>query len=343
MSASSAGGVPYELFDTTPEHARRRFEVWREAIDVVFDVRPAESDAAEAPVCLHNWLLGPAVLVTGSGGGFCYHRTPRAIARDGRDMLMVQFYEQGECRFMEGAAEVVGRAGDLIITDMAHPVRTQETAFRNLNLFVPRPMLASMLRVPDTGGSRVFRGDDPLVGLARTHLQEVGRNASRLPVAAAHEVLSASLQLVAAAMNGSVDDQTVPGVRAALGARMRQHIAEHLDDDLAPDDLAAQFGVSRATVYRLFSVDGGVRSYVQRRRLQRARLALVDPARRHQTISQIGGGAGYAHPQDFVRAYRREFQISPGAQREQARAEARARLQPRPTAWQWVDWLRRVG
>jgi AraC-like DNA-binding protein len=335
--------VPYELFDTTPELRARRYRVWREAIDVVFDVRPAEPDAAESPILLHNWLLGPAVLVTGGGGGFCYHRTPRAIARDGRDMLMVQFYQQGECRFVEVAPEAVARPGDLVVTDMAHPVRTQETAFLNINLFVPRPLLANMLRVPDTGGSRVFRGDDPLVGLARAHLQEVSRTVPRLPAAAANDVLSASLQLVAAAMNGAVNDQTVPGVRAELGVQMRRHIAAHLDDTISPEDLAVRFGVSRATVYRLFAVDGGVRRYMRRRRLLDARLALVDPGRRHLSVGLIGDRVGYAHPQDFVRAYRREFGLSPGAEREQARTEARSRPQTAPTSWQWVDWLRQLG
>jgi AraC-like DNA-binding protein len=137
----------------------------------------------------------------------------------------------------------------------------------------------------------------------------------------------------------------VHGVRIALTCQIRRYIDEHLcSDDLTPESLAAHFRLSRATLYRLFVDEGGVRHLIRRHRLARARLGLVSPAQRHWTIAQIGVQAGYAHAQDFIRAYRREFDITPGDERELARAAGRmwrsGRASPRPL---WADWVHRIG
>jgi AraC-like DNA-binding protein len=342
VMTGTASTIPYVRYDTTPHPPQRRLAAWREAIDVLFDVRPAEPAAAESPVVLDNWLLGEAVLAVGTGPGFSYHRAPRAIARDGRDLFMLQIYQAGQCRIVDGAPELVTEPGDLLVTDAASPIRTEETTFRNINLMVPRAMLAARLREPDAQGGRVLHRDLPLVALLRAHLSEIVRHAPSLPPAQAPDVLSATVQLVAAAINGGPDVGTTSGVQQVLVCQLRRYIAQHLHDrDLGPESLAARFGLSRATLYRLFEADGGVRRYVQRRRLDRARLDLADPAQHHRSIAEVGRTAGYCHAQDFTRAYRKEFAINPGAQRDHARAEARTRLgraaSERPI---WVEWVR---
>jgi AraC-like DNA-binding protein len=337
--------LPHERFDTTPEEARRRLEVWREAISVLFDVRPAEPAAAEEPIVLDNWLLGPAVLTAGSGPGFSYERPLHAIARDGRDLLMIQIYQEGVCRIRRGAPEAVSAPGDLVISDLSRPIATEETAFRNVNLLLPRSLLAPLLREPDAQGGRILRRSHPLAALVGRQLEELVLQAPRLPVSQAVPVLSATAQLIAAALNGMSDSGTAAGVKVALACELRRYVDQHLSDrGLTPEALAGRFGLSRATVYRLFKADDGVHHYLQRRRLERARLTLISPAHRHRTIAEIGEAAGYVHARDFIRAFRREFIVSPGEQREQARSAGKVRLRRKEGQLPaWAQWVLRVG
>jgi AraC-like DNA-binding protein len=335
----------YSRFETTSQAPPRRLERWREAIGVLFEVQPAEAGAAEAPVVLDSWLLGSAMLTTGSGPGFSYDRSPRAIAFDGKDLLMIQVYAAGRCQIVRGAPAVTSEPGDLVVTDLAHPMQTVETAFRNLNLVLPRALLAPLLRSPDGHGGRVLRRDLPMVALVRGYLEELVRQAPRLPERHAVEVLDVTARLIAAALNGGADEETARGVRFATACELRRFIEAHLHyHDLGPEALGARFGLSRATVYRLFADEGGVRNYVRRRRLAHARLTLIHPAHRHRMISEISAQAGFLHAQDFIRAYRRVYGLSPGEEREHARLEGRARLvHRRPTPPPWVEWLRALG
>jgi AraC-like DNA-binding protein len=337
--------LPHNRFDTTPLGVEHRLEAWRESIGALFEVQPAEPTAAQAPVILDSWLLGSAILTVGSGPGFSYARTPQAVARDGKDLFLMQIYEAGQCHIVRGAPTATSEPGDLLVTDLTHPMTTQETQFRNINLVLPRSLLTPLLRLPDAHGGRVLRRNLALTRLARHHLRELVKQAPRLPVAQAAEVLGATVQLLAAALNGGVDPQTVSGVRSALAHQLRRFIEDHLHGhDLTPESLAARFGVSRATLYRLFASEGGIRNYVQRRRLARARLDLLRPAGRRMTVSEIGVAAGYSYAQDFIRAYRREFGISPGEERELGRLAGRRKQAPgEPRLPLWVKWVHGLG
>jgi AraC-like DNA-binding protein len=335
------GTIPHTRFDTTLCPAEHRLAAFREAIGVLFDVGSTGSEDAEAPVTLDSWLFGSSVLCTGTGPGLSYHRTPRAIASDGRDLVMIQVYEAGRCLVAGGAPEAASEPGDLVVTDLACPITTRETAFRNINLCVPRSSIAPLLRDPNAHGGRVLRRDLPLVTLVRSHLRELARQAPMLPATQAMDVLQVTVELVAAALNGSVDARTEHGTHVALGARVRRFIEDHLDEDhLTPEALAGRFGLSRATMYRLFVTDGGVQRYMQRRRLSRARLDLLSPAQRGKTVAEIGATAGYTHAQDFIRAYRRAFGVRPAEEREEARRHRRSKLgRPSPRLPLWSDWV----
>lgn len=337
--------LPYDRFDTTTEEPKRRLEAFREAMSPLYDVQPLDEAAREAPVILDTWQLGSAVLLGAQLSAYSYERSPHMIARDGRDLYQIQLYQAGHCHVVRGAEEAMARPGDIMVTDLATPILTKEPAFRHLDLLMPRALLAPLLHDPDAHGGRILSLNDPLVALLGNHLESLLTQAPRLPAERAMEVLTATAQLAACAMNSSVDESTAGGVKAALACELRRYINMHLmDTDLTPESLAHRFGVSRATVYRLFESENGVVRYVQRRRLERARIDLSNPSQRHRTIAEIGVASGYVHAQDFIRAFRREFGISPGELRDQARTIGRMRLLSKaPQLPTWSEWVRRMG
>lgn len=343
--SAPAGTLPYARFDTTVEAPKRRLEAFREAMSVMYDVQAIDEAAREAPVIVDSWQLDSSVLIAAQVPAYSYERSSHQIARDGRDLYQIQLYQAGHCHVLRGATEAMARPGDIMVTDLATPIFTAEPAFRHIDLLLPRALLAPLLDEPDAHGGRILSAKSPLVALLGSHLESLHRHAPHLPAERAAEVLRATAQLVASTMNGCPDERTEGGVQAALYSQLRRYINAHLSDpDLTPERLAHRFGVSRATVYRWFQPENGVARYVQRRRLERARLELCSPAQRHRTIAEIGKAAGYAHAQDFIRAFRREFGPSPKELREQARTIGRLRLLGKtPHLPAWSEWVRRIG
>lgn len=337
--------LPYERFDTTSEKPGRRLDAFREAMSVMYDVQALDETAQEAPAIVDSWQLGSSVLIAAQMPAYSYERSSHMIARDGRDLYQIQLYQAGHCRVVRGAMEALAMPGDIMVTDLACPIFTEEPAFRHIDLLLPRSILSPLLRVPDAHGGRILPGHDPLVALLGSHLEALHVQAPHIPMARAMEILTATAQLVASAMNGCCDERTAGGVSAALACELRRYINLHLlDPDLSAESLAHRFGLSRATVYRMFESESGVARYVKRRRLERARIDLSNPALRHRTIAQIGEAFGYVHAQDFIRAFRHEFGMSPGELRDQARSIGRMRLVGKaPRLPAWSEWVRRIG
>jgi AraC-like DNA-binding protein len=81
--------------------------------------------------------------------------------------------------------------------------------------------------------------------------------------------------------------------------------------DLGAAKLAATFGLSRASLYRLFAPVGGVASFIRERRLARAHLELTTPGLQNRRIGPIAYQAGFHSIAAFNRAFRAAYGETP--------------------------------
>jgi len=103
-------------------------------------------------------------------------------------------------------------------------------------------------------------------------------------------------------------------VREANKVAMCQFIEIHLDrPELSVALLLKNFGVSRASLFRIFEEFGGVRQYISDRRLMRAVLDISKGERRRGEISVIAEKWGFSSHANFNRAVQRKFGLPPGA------------------------------
>jgi AraC-like DNA-binding protein len=101
---------------------------------------------------------------------------------------------------------------------------------------------------------------------------------------------------------------------------LRRVIEDNLDNpELGPNFLMRHVGVSRATLCRLFEPLGGVRSYIQQRRLMRAFQAICDTACHKERIGVIARRCGFTGDAVFSRAFRNAYGVSPSEVRITAR------------------------
>ncbi|MEL7110100.1 MAG: AraC family transcriptional regulator [Pseudomonadota bacterium] len=83
--------------------------------------------------------------------------------------------------------------------------------------------------------------------------------------------------------------------------------------DLCAETLLPKFGVSRATLYRLFEEEGGVRNYIVDRRLFRALLDISSGPQRRGKIQQAAKSWGFSSAANFNRSVRHAFGGAPGS------------------------------
>jgi len=102
--------------------------------------------------------------------------------------------------------------------------------------------------------------------------------------------------------------------------RARRYIDLHLEDDLPVGDIARAARLKTTRFHQLFLRELGVTpaDYRLRRRMERAREQLLDPAR---DITEIAHSLGFSSSQWFASTFKRHFAITPTAYRRQAQAE----------------------
>lgn len=117
------------------------------------------------------------------------------------------------------------------------------------------------------------------------------------------------------AVNGARSSADIRAqARAALGDLIRDFIEQHLHSPrLTTDAILNAFGVSRASLYRIFEADGGVRNYISTRRLVRAVFDLSTKPTVRGEISQIAEKWGFSSSGNFHRSVKTEFGVKPGS------------------------------
>ncbi|WP_199030990.1 helix-turn-helix domain-containing protein [Ralstonia sp. ASV6] len=330
---------PHSHFDTSALPREHQFAAWRDAVNVLFDTRSAAPRSHGFRASVNAYLCGEAGLGMISAQAQHYDRSRSKLGRDGIDVYVLQYYLEGSCAQRDGANGTATRPGDLFIVDAAQPLATSTSDSRFLSLVVPRRLLAPQLRSPDELSMRLLRGDAPMVSLLRDHLCALYRTAGQLSAAEAQAVIPGTLQLAAAAINCEVTEANATAVKESLFASICRHIQQNLADlSLTPEGVAVQFGVSRATLYRLFEREGGFFNYVRLQRLRQCHAILADRSQTHRSVAEIAQTYGFSDASNFARAYRRASGMSPRETRMLA-LEGRAATLPFVQHKDWRTWV----
>ncbi len=338
-----SSALPASVLDTSAMAPADAARAWAENIGVMFDIRlRGEPGAGPAPRA-GGFVFGDMLVGSSRAAAQSFDRSRYRVARDGLSHYLLQFYTEGSCGPRDGAASEATRPGDLLIVDLAEPLATGASDFANLNLVVPRRMLAPLLRQRDGRNLSIIRRENPLTGVLLNHVRSLHVAAPGMTVGEASLLIRPTLELAAAAINGAADEATESGVGLGLFTQICRHVEAHLfDPELSAEAVAGRFGISMRKLYYLFQESGGFVAHVQARRLIRARAALLDPASGRRSVEEIAGEHGFAHRSTFVAAFRRQFGLSPREMRQLGREHAAATgADPRQADWaRWIAGMR---
>lgn len=296
--------------DTRALPLRRALDFWQESAGSLYDVKISQPDAFYTTHCTYR--LGELLLTYCVSVAQTLSRSSYRVGADGYDHFEVQFFIAGQWSRKDGRQEAQAAPGDLIIHDAAQAHAGSASDFANLTLFVPRSRLAPLLNRPDEQNMRVLTATEPMVGLLRNHMDNLWRALPLLNERQAAALVSPTVELIAATLNGVKREDATRGVSAAQLGEIRRYIDAHaLDPNICPSRIAAAFGISLRKLTYLFSNDGGVATYLQKRRLNLARAALRDPTQAHKPIAEIGLEHGFVYAHNFSRAFQRLYGLTP--------------------------------
>lgn len=322
---------------TGKPHARRAFTAALDREPGFNTFREAVADACDISVPTgydnfrveaRHFNLGGMVLTEVRSASMSYRRSARHVARSGYDHYQIHLNLSSDTHSHSGRQAAIFHRGDIGIFDTMRTMDTDVPAHDGVpahcvSIFIPRAMLAPLFATPGTEHGTVLRGNTRLGSLLREHVIAFLQRADHLTDNEANAMTQGMLGLMARGL-GASENAAVSlrqALRAAMLAAAKRYIERHLGSaELCTDTICLRLGCSRATLYRLFEVDGGLINYIQRRRLQRAFAALISPRQPNRRILDIALDNHFASDATFTRAFSRTFGAPPGELRALANA-----------------------
>jgi len=317
-----------EVFATAAVRADERFAYWREAICDVFV--HLDADPLVRPVPAFRGRIatrgtGPVRVSEVAADPQHVVRSPRQIARDPEDALLVSLQVDGTGRVEQDGRVAALAPGDLALYDSARPyVLHFDGAFRQHVLQFPRAALRERVRDPERLTAVRVAGTGA-GAVAGAFLRAVLAHADELDPIAAERLGAQALDLFAVALSlgaeGAGPARVDPAAqRLALRRRVHALIEAHLADPLlSPASVAAALHLSVRTLHKLFEDQPEtVARLIARRRLERTAADLADPRLAGRTVTWIAFSWGFRDAAHFSRAFRQRYGVAPVEHRRRA-------------------------
>jgi AraC-like DNA-binding protein len=313
--AGAAGAAQYVspfVLDTSALPPSDRIECWRTQMAPIGTVEIEPSPTHPWNVRTQAWNLAGMLVSAGEYGAQRMARTPALVRKEPLDHYTLQLAHDGTgLRMQHRDRELALAPGQPLLSDLAQPKVLSHGAGRITSLFIPRDALDRLLpRQFDLHGV-VPQGACGAMLVA--HLQSL---VLRLPGMTRGEVagaFEATLHLIAASLAPSAS--TLDLARPALTQTLMRQVLRHIDGNLPRADLSSEglctaFGLSRATLYRMFEPLGGVAHYIRSQRLERIHAVLRAPSGRVY-LSRLAEAHGFKNAAHFSRAFRAHFGYAP--------------------------------
>lgn len=296
---------------------------WRQAITPYFESVPL-ADPRNPPQVpeIHMYNAGGFLFMDTKFSGQKFVRDSSWLRRnDDSDHIGLQLYISGRNRCENGGTDFVLDTNGVYAVNLGYEVDAFCSDAEVLSIILPRDRVIADLPALGEARGLVFDGDTTsgklLSGffhLLRTTMP--GTSASDAPVLT-ESLMGLLRALVTAGDPSSIEAQS--GVLTALQRYIDQNLG---DPGLGVERICAHFRMSRATLYRILKAQGGVRDYIQSRRLMLVFKALAAPANIERGVFDIALEYGFVNAGHFSTRFRDHFGMSPSEAREAAKSHA---------------------
>jgi AraC-like DNA-binding protein len=249
-------------------------------------------------------------------------RSDATIAQDAFDVFALRLQLSGRLAARIGESSVEACEGDLLFLDMKQTLDLTLTAgssdAADVTLWIPRRKMLTAARRDDALHGFVVAGESPASAVIGSCLRLLAEQADAISAEEMDALCDGVVALIAKALAPEFARLTTSDARTSASlAIIRRHIDQHLTQPgLNADSLAKRFGLSRASLYRLFEPVGGVAGYIRKARLERAHQELMANENASRRIGPIAYSLGFRNVSAFNRLFKAHFGVSPREARE---------------------------
>jgi AraC-like DNA-binding protein len=307
--------------DSNPQgHSGPRFwQAFRDTVTHLHTVSlPDPSEEARFSLSARTYAMPNAILMRCQGTALIMTRGPAQIAQ-GADQLLIYLQTEGTVDKNFSGRRARLEAGDVAITDYAQPTHSVASDYENLMVVFARESAPAELLALEPHGLIFPR--------QRRGLSDRRRNAGvlcpgrHLTVSEAEAVTEGIVAMATAFARTKLANNESNHVRSRKKAALDYINTHFANAQLGPGEIANAANVSRASLYRLLTAEGGIRLVLLKRRLDEAlRLMLTDNKDKH-SLKEIAKRCGFGGTTQFSRAFRARFGARPTQYREFVRRQ----------------------
>lgn len=298
------------IFTTVGLPQAKQLDAWRGWFDAVFDVEVDDPQAGFSATS-ETWNFG--------GFGLSRVRAPKLRAFRTADLVRRNPIDHWNITI--GHARTLGEAGRLrsidvpadtpFVASLGRELVSFREADDRLQLYLPRDTFPEVTAVLEGVEGRPI--SDAMGKLLAEFITLLARNVSSFSDADLPALQTTVRGMLLACIAPSSDHSFLGAVPVAVA---RKEIVRRIVDlnlhcsTLGPDLLCREAGMSRSQLYRLLESEGGVRNYIQRRRLKQC-YAELSSGTNFRSIAAIAEGLGFPDPSSFSRSFKKEFGLTP--------------------------------
>ncbi|AYN30728.1 AraC family transcriptional regulator [Streptomyces albus] len=249
-----------------------------------------------------------------------FRRTARHVRRSDPELLHVSVPLCGSLRISGGEEQYTVGSRELVVADSSRPsvvhVGSGSGLYACGAVEIPKALVPLPRRqIQEAGRLRpsARTGYGALLGQLLTQLAGPAR---QYQPADAPRLGMLMIDLFSGLLAQAFDAESAlspESHRRSLVLRIKAFILENLHEaELTPSAIAEAHHISVSYLHRLFeNEEATVAAWIRRRRLERARRDLADPAQAATRIHAIAARWCFANASDFTRAFRTAFGTSP--------------------------------
>ncbi|MBT8765097.1 transcriptional regulator FeaR [Metapseudomonas boanensis] len=300
----------------TTAHAQKadRFDEWLQGINQVCGRFGAKVLGSDFSGSIREHKAGAIKLSVVDVTQAKLFRTEREVAQSDGQHFYLALQLEGHAGMEQGGNGIALAPGDITLIDSTLPSNfVYSDNSRQLSLILPRDLVEKSLRFAGVRCGQRIPASSPVAILAnRLILESTHQQYLSLPESEA--MLEAVVSLLRPAISSS---EAELDVHERLFRKTQRFIDENIRaEELSPETIAREVGVSVRGLYRMFSKKGlVVAQYIKNRRLDFCAESLRNGGG-EQKLSALGYGWGFTDSSYFSTAFKARFGVSPSEYRK---------------------------